>query len=89
MGVAGRRGRVDGGVRAIVSRCPCRADAIGKDRRNIKVMRESAVREVIEGLKSAEVSLVCYLPDSLLKELYPALDRMGSAENRHHDVGIR
>ena len=29
----------------------------------------------MEGLKEAGVSVVCYLPDSLLKELYPALDQ--------------
>jgi sulfopyruvate decarboxylase subunit alpha len=38
-------------------------------------MQASAVNEVIAGLKAAGVSVVCYLPDSLLKELYPALDR--------------
>jgi len=38
-------------------------------------MQKSAVDEVIAGLKAAGVSVVCYLPDSLLKELYPALDR--------------
>jgi sulfopyruvate decarboxylase subunit alpha len=38
-------------------------------------MQPSAVDEVIAGLKSAGVSVACYLPDSLLKELYPALDR--------------
>src|SRR3979490_2577308 len=38
-------------------------------------MQASAVDEVIAGLKAAGVSVVCYLPDSLLKELYPALDR--------------
>ncbi len=38
-------------------------------------MQESAVQQVIQGLKEAGVSVVCYLPDSLLKELYPALDR--------------
>lgn len=38
-------------------------------------MQASAVEEVIAGLKAAGVSVVCYLPDSLLKELYPALDR--------------
>jgi sulfopyruvate decarboxylase subunit alpha len=37
-------------------------------------MRKSAVDAVIGGLKSVGVSVVCYLPDSLLKELYPALD---------------
>ena len=29
---------------------------------------------MIRGLKRAGVSIVCYLPDSLFKELYPALD---------------
>src|SRR5580692_1574585 len=38
-------------------------------------MKQSAVDKVIAGLKAAGVSVVCYLPDSLLKELYPALDR--------------
>src|ERR1700722_13111873 len=38
-------------------------------------MRKSGVDKVITGLKAAGVSVVCYLPDSLLKELYPALDR--------------
>jgi sulfopyruvate decarboxylase subunit alpha len=38
-------------------------------------MQASAVDEVVAGLKAAGVSVVCYLPDSLLKELYPALDR--------------
>jgi sulfopyruvate decarboxylase subunit alpha len=37
-------------------------------------MKRSSVDAVIAGLKSAGVSIVCYLPDSLLKELYPALD---------------
>jgi sulfopyruvate decarboxylase subunit alpha len=37
-------------------------------------MKKTAVDAVIRGLKSAGVSVVCYLPDSLLKELYPALD---------------
>ena len=37
-------------------------------------MRQSAVQAVISGLKRAGVSIVCYLPDSLFKELYPALD---------------
>jgi len=43
-------------------------------------MRASAVEQVLLGLKAAGVSIACYLPDSLLKELYPALDR---------DSGIR
>src|SRR6202522_3201831 len=38
-------------------------------------MKQSPVDSVIAGLKAAGVSVVCYLPDSLLKELYPALDR--------------
>ena len=37
-------------------------------------MKKSAVEAVIRGLKKAGVSVVCYLPDSLFKELYPALD---------------
>jgi sulfopyruvate decarboxylase subunit alpha len=37
-------------------------------------MQQSAVAAVIAGLKAAGVSVVCYLPDSLFKELYPALD---------------
>lgn len=37
-------------------------------------MRQTAVDAVIAGLKRAGVSVVCYLPDSLFRELYPALD---------------
>lgn len=37
-------------------------------------MKQSAVDAVLRGLKAAGVSVVCYLPDSLFKELYPALD---------------
>ena len=37
-------------------------------------MKQSSVDAVIRGLKKAGVSVVCYLPDSLFKELYPALD---------------
>lgn len=37
-------------------------------------MQQAAVQAVIGGLKRAGVSVVCYLPDSLFKELYPALD---------------
>lgn len=37
-------------------------------------MNENAVNATIKGLKKAGVSIVCYLPDSLFKELYPALD---------------
>ena len=45
-------------------------------------MRDTAVQQVIEGLKEAGVSVVCYLPDSLLKELYPALDQDPDASPR-------
>jgi sulfopyruvate decarboxylase subunit alpha len=38
-------------------------------------MKASAVEKVIKALKASGVSVACYLPDSLLKELYPALDR--------------
>jgi sulfopyruvate decarboxylase subunit alpha len=38
-------------------------------------MQQHVVDRVIAGLKAAGVSVVCYLPDSLFKELYPALDR--------------
>ena len=38
-------------------------------------MRKSGIDKVITGLKAAGVSVVCCLPDSLLKDLYPALDR--------------
>jgi sulfopyruvate decarboxylase subunit alpha len=37
-------------------------------------MKKGAVEAVIRGLKAAGVTIVCYLPDSLMKELYPALD---------------
>jgi sulfopyruvate decarboxylase subunit alpha len=37
-------------------------------------VRKAAVDAVLSGLKRAGVSVVCYLPDSLFKELYPALD---------------
>ncbi|MBB2977149.1 sulfopyruvate decarboxylase subunit alpha [Microbacterium endophyticum] len=37
-------------------------------------MRADAVEAVIRGLKRAGVTVATYLPDSLLKELYPALD---------------
>jgi len=37
-------------------------------------MKQDAVQAVLDGLKAAGVSIVCYLPDSLLKELYVALD---------------
>jgi sulfopyruvate decarboxylase subunit alpha len=43
-------------------------------------MQASAVDTVIEALKAAGVSVACYLPDSLFKELYPALD--GDADIR-------
>lgn len=37
-------------------------------------MRADAVEAVIRGLKRAGVSVATYLPESLMKELYPALD---------------
>jgi len=37
-------------------------------------MKPAVVDAVIRGLKRAGVGIVCYLPDSLFKELYPALD---------------
>lgn len=37
-------------------------------------MNRTAVDAVIRGLKGAGVSVACYLPDSLFKPLYPALD---------------
>jgi hypothetical protein len=37
-------------------------------------LRQTAVDAVIGGLKRAGVSVVCYRPDSLFRELYPALD---------------
>ena len=37
-------------------------------------MTPTAVSAVLSGLKKAGVSLACYLPDSLFKPLYPALD---------------
>jgi sulfopyruvate decarboxylase subunit alpha len=37
-------------------------------------MDDAAVTGVIAGLKRAGVSVACYLPDSLFKPLYPALD---------------
>ncbi|MFD1722825.1 thiamine pyrophosphate-binding protein [Amnibacterium endophyticum] len=37
-------------------------------------MRSDAVDAVLRGLKRAGVTVATYLPDSLLKELYPALD---------------
>ncbi len=37
-------------------------------------MRADAVDAVLRGLTRAGVSVATYLPDSLLKELYPALD---------------
>jgi sulfopyruvate decarboxylase subunit alpha len=38
------------------------------------MMTSDSVGAVIAGLKKAGVSVACYLPDSLLKPLYPALD---------------
>lgn len=40
-------------------------------------MKQDAVDAVLRGLRKAGVSIVCYLPDSPLKELYPALDKGG------------
>ena len=37
-------------------------------------MRQSAVEAVLRGLERAGVSIACYLPDSLFRELYPAMD---------------
>ena len=37
-------------------------------------MDDTAVASVLAGLKRAGVSVACYLPDSLFKPLYPALD---------------
>jgi sulfopyruvate decarboxylase subunit alpha len=37
-------------------------------------VRQAAVDAVLGGLRKAGVSVACYLPDSLFKELYPALD---------------
>ena len=37
-------------------------------------MNQTAVDAVLRGLKRAGVSVACYLPDSLFKPLYPALD---------------
>jgi sulfopyruvate decarboxylase subunit alpha len=47
----------------------------GKVELTRQAMKKSAVDKVIAELKAAGVSVVCYLPDSLLKELYPALNR--------------
>ena len=37
-------------------------------------MQKTGVEAVLCGLERAGVSVATYLPDSLLKELYPALD---------------
>jgi sulfopyruvate decarboxylase subunit alpha len=37
-------------------------------------VQQEAVQQVIAGLKRAGVTVACYLPDSLFKPLYPALD---------------
>ena len=50
-------------------------------------MQASAVDKVIASLKAAGVAVACYLPDSLLKELYPALDR--DPDIRHHPCNQR
>lgn len=36
-------------------------------------IRPEAVNEVLTGLREAQVSIACFLPESLMKELYPAL----------------
>lgn len=36
-------------------------------------MNQDAVEQTLAGLRAAGVNIACYLPDSLLKELYPAL----------------
>jgi sulfopyruvate decarboxylase subunit alpha len=36
-------------------------------------MKNETVQEVLAGLREAKVSIACFLPDSLMKELYPAL----------------
>ena len=36
-------------------------------------MSPEAVRETLAGLRVARVSIACFLLDSLMKELYPAL----------------
>jgi sulfopyruvate decarboxylase subunit alpha len=38
------------------------------------IMQQGAVEAVLRGLRRAGVSVACYLPDSLFKELYPAMD---------------
>jgi sulfopyruvate decarboxylase subunit alpha len=38
-------------------------------------MHEAGVEAVLRGLRRAGVSVACYLPDSLFRGLYPALDR--------------
>jgi sulfopyruvate decarboxylase subunit alpha len=38
-------------------------------------MSPSAVAETLAGLREARVTVACFLPDSLLKELYAALDK--------------
>lgn len=37
-------------------------------------MHEAGVQAVLRGLRRAGVSVACYLPDSLFRGLYPALD---------------
>src|SRR3984885_9106867 len=71
----GDRGHQNRRMRRSVRDLPGRVDAL--KRRAIvdeDAMKQSAVEAVIRGLKKAGVSVVCYLPDSLFKELYPALD---------------
>ena len=37
-------------------------------------MRQSSVEAVLRGLERAGVGIACYLPDSLFRPLYPAMD---------------
>lgn len=48
-------------------------DAYRLDNEMELTMRESVVSSAVRGLKQAGVSIVCYLPDSHLKELYQAV----------------
>ena len=52
-------------------------------------MKAEAVEAVIRGLKRAGVSVATYLPDSLLKELYPALDADADIRNEKISYKVR
>ena len=57
-------------------------------------MNQTAVDAVLRGLKRAGVTVACYLPDSLFKPLYPALDadpdiRTIRVTNEGEGAGIR